>query len=154
MKKVKGLVIERLGTDEQSFSDMFELLLELHKAGGYAKLDAEKAATNAYQMMAEGMTFLARVEGKPVGVLALTEMSFWYAQETFLQDGAFYVRPEFRGRNVGVRLMKAAKEEAKRRKKIAFVTVNNPDRRPKKTTMSLESQTAGYVPLGYTLKIG
>lgn len=153
MKKVKGLKIERLANDEQSFADMFELLLELHAAGGFAKLDADKAATNAYQMLAEGMTFMARVKGKPVGLLVLAELSFWYADETFLQECAFYVKPEYRARDVGVRLLKAVREEADQRNKIAFVTINNPDRRPKKTTMSLESQTAGYVPLGYTLKI-
>ena len=49
--------------------------------------------------------------------------------------------------------MKAARECAQARNKIAFVTVNNPDRRPKKTSMSLESQIAGFVPLGYTIKL-
>lgn len=152
-KAKRGLTIERLGADEQSFSDMFSLLLELHKVGGYAPLDVDKAAANAYRFLEEGMSFLARVDGKPVGVLPAIELPFWYAEETFIQDGAFYVKPEHRGGRVGVELMRALKAEAEHRAKIAFVTINNPDRRPKRTTMSIESQVAGYVPLGHTLKV-
>ena len=153
MGEFANLIIERADTSESSFEAVFGLLLRLHREGGYAPLDPVKARVNAYRVIEEGMTFLARRDGHPVGTLSLTELSFWYAQSTFLQDGWFYVSPEFRKGRVGIALMRAAREEAQRRNRIAFVTVNNPDRRPKSTTMSLESQTAGYVPLGYTMKI-
>lgn len=147
------VVIEKIEPTEAAFVEVFGLLLDLHKAGGYAELDTELAAANSYDVMKEGMTFIARKDGIPVGTIALTELPFWYSKTTFLQDAWLYVKPEYRNQDVGVLLMRAARDEAQRRGKIAFVTLNNPDRRPKRTTMSLESQVAGYVPLGYTLKI-
>lgn len=145
--------IERAEVTEAAFSKVFALLVALHKEGGYAPLDVEKAAKNALDVMAEGMVFVAEIDGKPVGTIGLTELSFWYSPQTFLQDAWLFVLPQFRGGQVGVRLMQAARMEAERRNKVAFVTVNNPDRRPKATKQSLESQVAGFVPLGYTLKI-
>jgi GNAT superfamily N-acetyltransferase len=148
------VTIERAKPDEASFTEVFELLLHLHAAGGYADLDVNKASDNCFRVIEEGMVFVARSEdGKAVGTLALTELSFWYSQETFLQDAWFFVLPEFRAGNVGVELMKAAREAAEEKSKIAFVTVNNPDRRPKKTRMTIESQVAGYAPLGHTTRI-
>lgn len=148
-----GLEIVRAGADEASFNEVFALLLDLHRAGGYAELDVDTAALNAYNVLKEGMTFVARLDGKAIGTLALTELRFWYSKQTFLQDAWLYVMPEHRKGVVGIQLMRAAKNEAQARNKIAFVTLNNPDRRPKATVMSLESQIAGYVPIGYTLKI-
>lgn len=148
------VTVDRAGSDEASFSEVFSLLLELHKAGGYAELDVNVAADSTYRVLREGMTFVARKNGKPIGTIGLTEMQFWYSHTKFLQDAWLYVKPEFRRANVGTLLMRAARDEAQRRNQIAFVTLNNPDRRPKRTTMSLESQVAGYVPLGYTIKIG
>lgn len=146
--------IERAANDEQSFCDVFDLLIGLHRDGGYAPLDVSKASANCFRMLAEGMVFVARLpDGTAIGTLAMTELTFWYAQDTFLQDAWFYVRPEYRKGHVGVALMRAARDDAQARGKIAFITVNNPDRKPKRTTMALESQTAGYVPVGHTIKI-
>lgn len=139
--------------DEPTFLDVFSLLLQLHAAGGYAELNVDKASDNCFRVMETGLCLLARVAGRPVGTLALAEVRFWYADTAFLQDAWFFVLPEFRGQRVGIDLLKAAKDVADERQQILFVTVNNPDRRPKRTTMSLESQIAGYVPLGYTLKL-
>lgn len=147
------IIVEKVKDDEASFTEVFALLLDLHKAGGYAALDVNTAATNAYTVLREGMTFVARKNGEAVGTIALTEIPFWYSKTTFLQDAWLFVKPKHRRGKVGVMLMRAARDEAEKRKKIAFITVNNPDRRQKKTKASLESQTAGYVPLGYTLKI-
>lgn len=148
------ITVERASAGEAAFRDVFELLLLLHKDGGYAPLDVRKAAANCYQVMREGACFVAREPGgRAVGTLALTTLRFWYSAESFLQDAWFYVRPEYRRADVGVLLMRAARDEADAQAKIAFITVNNPDRKPKQTRMSIESQVAGYVPLGYTLKI-
>ena len=38
------------------------------------------------------------------------------------------------------------------RNKILLVTVTNPDKRPKKTKMTVQSQNAGYIPVGYTIQ--
>lgn len=148
------MIIERAGTDAISFCEVFELLLKLHETGGYAPLDVDKASANTYRILQEGMVFVARDDDdKVIGTLGFTEHSFWYHDSTFLQDVWFFVLPEYRAGKVGIELMRAAKALADEKNKIAFVTVTNPARRPKATTMSLESQIAGYMPLGYTIKI-
>ena len=147
-------MIEKATLDERGFADVWPLTLALHKEGGYARLDQSKAGAAVYKTIQEGMVFVARDgSGEAIGTLGLTELRFWYSPETFLQDAWLYVRKAYRKKGVGVALMRAAREEAQARGKICFVTVNNPDRRPKKTPMSLESQTAGFVPLGYTIKL-
>ncbi len=145
--------IERASVTEGSFEEVFSLLVALHREGGYAPLDVEKAARRTIDVMSEGMVFVARVGGKAVGTIGLTEVAFWYSPQMFLQDAWLFVLPEHRRGRVGVRLMQEARNEAQRRNLVAFVTVNNPDRRPKATKQSLISQEAGFVPLGYTLKI-
>lgn len=148
-----NITIETAANDESTFQEVFALLLDLHKVGGYATLDVTEAAENAYRVLSEGMTFLARVNGEAVGTIGLTEVPFWYSKTTFLQDAWFYVKPRFRRGKVGVRLLHAARDAAEARSKLVFVTVNNPDRRPKRTASSLVSQTVGFVPLGYTLQL-
>ena len=153
MTKAGEITIEVAKDDEESFAEVFGLLLDLHKAGGYGPLDVETAGRNAYLVIKEGMVFVARKDGKAIGTLGLTDVQFWYSQDRFLQDAWFFVAPAHRRGQVGVKLMRAARDEGERRNKIVFITINNPDRRPKRTTASLESQTAGFVPLGYTLKL-
>jgi GNAT superfamily N-acetyltransferase len=148
-----GIEIVKADVGEESFAEVFGLLLELHRTGGYAPLSTDKAALAALNVISEDMTFIARVEGNAVGTIGMTELAFWYSEQTFLQDAWLFVKPEHRSGRVGVRLMQAARDEAQARGKLAFVTLNNPDRRQKATRMSLESQVAGFVPLGYTLKI-
>lgn len=148
-----NFTVEVAGTDQDSFSAVFGLLVGLHAEGGYAVLDVEVAAPNCWHVMAEGMTLLARDgSGKPLGTLALTELQFWYSKDTYLQDGWFYVVPEYRNKGVGLELMRRAREIADAKSKILLVTVTNPDKRPKKTEMTLVSQNAGYVPVGYTIR--
>ncbi len=148
-----SFTIEIAENDEKSFTDVFELLLQLHKEGGYAPLDADAAARHAYLVLSEGRSLVARsADGKSFGTLALAEQQFWYAQESFLQDAWVFVSPRHRRGKVGVELMRRARDLAQEAGKIAFVTVNNPDRRQKKTKMALVSQTAGYVPIGYSIK--
>jgi GNAT superfamily N-acetyltransferase len=148
-------VIERAEASEQNFIEVFEMLLELHKEGGYALLDRSDSAEDVYAVMQEGMTFVARsAVGQPIGVLGLTEVGFWFNRKVkFLQGRWFYVRPAFRRAQVGVHLLRAARDEGQTRNSLVFVTVTNPDRRPKRTTMSLEAQIAGFVPLGYTIRL-
>lgn len=145
--------IEVAGTDEASFKDVFGLLVKLHAEGGYAVLDADVAAGSAWHILDEGLAFLARdADGKPIGTLALTQLQFWYSLDTYLQDAWFFVLPELRNKGVGLALMQRARSVADELNKILLVTVTNPDRRPKKTPMTLISQNAGYVPVGYTIR--
>jgi GNAT superfamily N-acetyltransferase len=146
--------VERAGTDEKSFRDVFELLLALHREGGYAPLNLDKTAKNCFDTLTENMTFIARDDnGRAIGVLGMSERDFWFSDHTFLYGAWFYVRPKHRKGRVGVELMRAAAREGDARNKIVFIGTDNPDRRPKKTTMSLHCLLAGYVPLGYDLKL-
>lgn len=152
--------IERAGTDEASFVDVFRLMLALHREGGFGVLNADKTAEGVYRALAEGMTFVARLAaGEAVGVLIMIEFPFWYSDDTFLEDRAFYVHPDFRqrpgftGPSVGVALLHAARDEGQARNKITFITVANPDRKPKRTSMSIAGQRLGFVPIGYTIKL-
>jgi GNAT superfamily N-acetyltransferase len=159
-------VTEDFESNRAYFQEVFGLMLELHKEGGYAQVDLEKAGSVVAQVMTERMTFMARLEedyavskdrvdpaGMPIGVLALTEIPYWYAKTTHLLDIGFYVRPEYRSGKVGIHLLRRARDEAEALKKVCFITITSPDRRPKRTRVSLESQMAGYVPLGYTLRL-
>ncbi len=148
------VVIERATVDEGSFRDVFELLIELHKEGGYASMDIGKAVTGTYATIQSGAAFLARKKsGEALGVIGLQEVNFWYSHEKFLQEVWFYVRAEYRKGLVGTKLLGAAKSEADARNMMLFVSVTNPDRKPKKTNLMVESLNAGYVPVGYTLKL-
>lgn len=146
---------ERAAADnEEAFCDVFELLLELHKVGGYAPLDIDKLTRDTYAVLTHGMTFIARDEkGTPIGILGLVEEPFYYSQVTFLGSKWLYVRPEHRGGPAFRALLHAAKAEAEARDKLLFIQIDNPDRRPKSTRTTIEAQGAGFVPLGYTLRI-
>jgi GNAT superfamily N-acetyltransferase len=145
--------IEQAENDEKTFIDVFELLIELHKEGGYAVLDTGDTSRTTYRILSEGTALVARdKDGKAIGTLGLTELKFWYAKDTYLQDVWFFVLPEHRGGNVGVELMRAARKIADEKNKILMVTVTNPDRRPKNTKMTIQSQNAGYIPVGYTIQ--
>ena len=153
MSKRTRLRISRAKDDETSFEEILDMLIALHASGGYAPFNPVKAAEAAFRVMSEGMCWVARIGGKPVGTLALTETAFWYGDTTFLHDAWFWVAPEHRAKDVGVALLKAAKAEAETRNKLCFVSMTNPDRRPKKTPATIVTQLAGYVPLGYTLTL-
>ena len=148
------LLIERAGCDEASFVEVYALTLALHREGGYAPLDNAKASAAVFAVLDEGMVWVARsASGEAIGTLGLVELPFWYSSETYLQDAWFYVAPAYRRAKVGVALLRAARAEAETRGRIALITVTSPDRRPKATPATLDSQLAGYVPLGYTLRL-
>ena len=153
-----AFTIEKAGDDEASFVAVYELALELYREGGYATLDNAKASASCYGALKQGMTWLARdAAGEPIGAIAMIEMAFHYSQQTFLESTGFYVRRAWRGApsrgRVGVGLLLAARKEAQQRSLIAFVTTDNPDRRSKATGMTIEAVIAGFVPLGYKLRI-
>lgn len=148
------VTVERAGTDEATFADVFGLLVELHREGGFAPLNFDKATASVYRVLVEGMTFVARTEtGEAIGVLGLTEAPFWYADETMLEGKWLYVRPEHRGSAAFKELLKAARAEADACGKIAFLIVDNPDRRPKRTASAIDAQLLGYVGIGYAKRI-
>ena len=153
MSKRTRLSIVRAKNTEAGFEEILDMLIRLHATGGYAPFNPIKAAEAAFRVISEEMCWVARIGGKPVGTLALTEASFWYGDTYFLRDAWFWVDPEHRAKDVGVALLKAAKAEAEARNQLCFISMTNPDRRPKKTPTTIVSQLAGYVPLGYTLTL-
>ena len=146
--------IDRVSPDsEADFLAVMDLLLELHKVGGYAPLNTDKLCDDTYAVTSQMMTFIARNDDKPIGLIGLVEEPFYYSDETFLAAKWLYVRPEHRGGSALKDLLTAAREVAEAKNKLLFVQIDNPDRRPKGTRMTLEAQGAGYVPLGYTLRL-
>ena len=148
------VTIERAGTDEATFVDVFSLLVEEHGEVACARLNVEKASRHAYTVLSLGMTLVARNEsGEAVGVLGLKEVTFWYSDETALFDAFFYVKPAYRRQHVGVALMQAAQAVAADKDMLLFIMTANANRRPKKTAMTLMAQMAGFMPAGYLLKL-
>lgn len=147
--------IERASADEATFCDAFLLAMELHRLAGIAPFDHEVASESCYSALAEGMTFMARdLEGKAIGLIALTEMPLDYSRETFLQDRAFYVQPAWEGQGVRTALMKAAAQEGDRLSKFVLVgRTSLGGARKRKTQAAIEAELAGYVPIGYVLRL-
>jgi len=146
--------VERVGADEKSFVDVFELLLQQHEEIALAPFDQQKAVSQVWQALCDGMTFVARKDdGKAVGTISLAEVEWWFGKHTYLTDRWFYVLPRYRRGPVGHLLLRAATAEADERKIPAFVDVVNPNRRHKKTSATLQAIRAGYLPVGYTLKL-
>lgn len=146
--------IETAGNDEKTFCEIFALLIEFHREGGLAPLDLDDMSRNAYLTLTEGMTLVARDDdGAIAGMLALHDVKFWYSKTHHLRDAWFYVKPQYRGGDVGKELMQAAKKIADDKAMLLFIDVNNPDRRPKRTKALISCQTAGYVPIGFSLQL-
>lgn len=152
-KAAPSIEVRRPDNTEENFRLLFEMLLELHKIGGYAPLDVDKAARNTYDMLANGVVFIAYVDGEPAGTICGVEATYWYSAMTHLQSLPIYVRERFRKLGVGAKLLLAWRDEGERRGIIPFATVDNPDRKPNPAWRGVESLTAGYVPLGYTMKL-
>lgn len=148
------ITIERVHHGETTFREVFDLCLGEYREVGYVPINPEKLARTLYEIIDEGMTFLARdAEGRAIGTIGLIELGYWYSDETYLHDKFWFVVPDSRPTGAGLALMKAAKEEAQRRGKILFIGVKNPNRQSKNRTMMLESQDAGFVPFGYTMRM-
>lgn len=156
VERVSDTTIYLVAQAEAEFIEVMTLLIELHAEGGYAPLDLDKASKDVYAVMGEGRTWLAKDgEGEPIGVLGLIEVPFWYSDLTFLISKWFYVRPEFRFGQVGMKLLLEARAEADRIGKIAFVQTTNPRRKPKKGTwLSVAGEAVGCFPAGYMLRLG
>lgn len=70
-------------------------------------------------------TFVAEVDGRPVGTIALREDTTWYSDNPHITDGWFYVLPEYRKSGIGVALLEAAKKFAKEKELPLLVGVFN-----------------------------
>lgn len=136
----------------EHYAEIMALLIMLHGECGYAPIDSDKLAQGIVNMVADGHVIIARCNGQAVGVLGLTESSFWYSKTTCLWGIWFYVLPEFRG-FAGHRLMTAAAALGEQLNLLVFVSSSNPNRRAKHKFLALEAQMSGFVPTGYTLRL-
>lgn len=144
--------IEKAVQNEKDFTDIFFLLLKLYELNGYAALDPNKAAGQLYEGLKSDAAWIARKDGQPVGTLVLVEIPYWYSQDKYLETMGFYVEPEHRGL-IGPALMRAAREEAKSRGKVALITSSNPHKRAKTRGFSLEAEIAGFAPMGFVIRV-
>lgn len=153
--------IETPEADEKAILELFDFLrYGQYLEGGYAPVNVQKSLESIYQAVKEGGVFNARSDGKLVGSLAMVKFDYWYSDWFFLSNRWFFVPKSQRFRDVGVKLMRAARLHAARAAQVdgtvgvtAFITVDSPDRRPKGTAMSLYAQIAGFTPLGHVIKL-
>jgi GNAT superfamily N-acetyltransferase len=149
-----NLTVELARQDEAGFNEVFAMLIALHGDVGVVPMDRKKYAEGCWSVLGEGMTFVAREGGEPVGTLGLIEATWWYAPDhcRFLQDRWFYVKPEHRG-NAGMKLLRAARDLGYQKDRIVYVWNTNPDKRQKAFPFGVEAQRLGYVPYGYNLRL-
>jgi GNAT superfamily N-acetyltransferase len=94
--------------------------------------------------------FLAEEDGGLVGLLGIEDNELRYSDHHVLVDVYFFVLPEYRGGQVGTRLMKAATLEAERRSLPLFIRITNPVRAKKRGRIG---EIAGYIPVGYIVRL-
>jgi hypothetical protein len=93
--------------------------------------------------------------GEIVGSIGFAQNPYWYSdgEVYFLIDRWFYVRPDKRFGDVGVKLLRAGRDEGKRLLKNVFVMIANPDRKPKQNEAAVYATVAGYTPLAHLLHL-
>lgn len=152
--KKPPFLIDIAGTDEDTFTAVFDLLVAEHAEAGIGPLNPEKTAEACYRTLEQGMTLIARdKKGKIIGTMGIANQTTWYGDLPYLHDVWLYVAPEHRKKDVCRMLMKGARAIADARNMLLFVTIANPARRVRATPMGLIAQEAGYVPVGYTLRM-
>lgn len=152
--KAPAFTIDIAGTDEATFAAVFDLLVAEHAEAGIGPLNPEKTAEVCYRTLEQGMTLIARdKKGRIIGTMGISNKTFWYGDMPYLHDVWLYVAPEHRKKDVCRMLMKGARAIADARNLLLFVTIANPNRRTKTTPMGLIAQEAGYVPVGYTMRM-
>jgi hypothetical protein len=149
------VTIERVGDDEESVKALFEFILPMSREVALAPVDIQNALANCYRTIADGSTFRAVENGEIVGSLGLARNAYWYGngEEFFLIDRWLYVRPDKRFGDVGIKLLRAGRDEGTRLLKSVFIMVANPDRRPKQNEAAIYATVAGYTPIAHLLKL-
>lgn len=149
------ILIERVGDDEESVKALFEFILPMSREVAMSPVDIPNALANCYRTIADGSTFRAVEEGKIVGSLGLAHNAYWYGdgEDFFLIDRWLYVDPERRFGDVGVKLLRAGRDEGKRLLKNVFIMVANPDRRQKQNEAGIYATVAGFTPIAHLLKL-
>jgi hypothetical protein len=148
------VTIERASPDEGIFKEVLALCLGLYRDNGIAPLNTQKLARHTFDVIAQGMTFITRVDGQAVGVLGLVEVGYSYSDETYLKDAGIWLMPEHRKGRAFEMLLAAARAEAEKRGKVLKIYFTNPDRAAKRRGRVVEGEILGFVPAGYAMRFG
>lgn len=149
------ITVERLDpNDEKGFRELGDFLLPMAAEVGIVPVEHQGAATELWLAVAEGNAFVARIDDKIVGSLALVKMAYWYApSRRFFVDHHFFVGQGQRFALVGVKLLRAARDFVEPKHEAIFVRVVNPRRHQKSVPESLYATIAGYWPVGHLTTI-
>jgi len=104
--------------DAETIAGMAVALTEeiCHRTGAqHFDLDIDATAALCARMLAQGnyTALLARVDGRPVGFVGLSQGCALYAGGTIGTMQEFYVAPEFRSGGIGAALIEAVKAHAR-----------------------------------------
>jgi len=116
MKNTSDIIISLADAHEHPQVGTFvcALLRELFPEQAHNFAEASYVAT-AVQLLGEAdkvWAILAKIEEAPVGVIVLNECAAIYAGGVFGEISELYVLPEFRSKNIGAMLLKAADQFA------------------------------------------
>lgn len=149
------ITIERLDpNDPAGFKELGAFLLPMAGEVSIIPVDPATAAEELWLAVAEGNTFVAKIDGKIAGAIAMISNKYWQNRAfSFLVDMFFYVAKDQRFALVGVKLLRAVKEMAEPGDKAAFVRVINRNRHGKNVQEGLYATIAGFIPFGHLTMI-
>lgn len=128
---MSGIKIERLSNDPvtpQDFSAVSELIVDMAPEVALVNVNVDDGLREVYQAMAQGLTWVARIDGKLIGAAVMIEETYWYNRsEKRWTDLCFYVIPTARGSIAAQLLWRAIRNAAIPLKIHAFITVLNAD---------------------------
>lgn len=139
--------------DREIFGRLMELSVQMAEEMALMPVNPLKAARKVYDAIGAEMAWVAKRDDEIVGSLGLKEVPWDYADGTFLIDSWVYVPRTERFGEVGIKLMRAAKEHALAAGKHCFIGVMNPGRHTKKTEMGLYFEIAGFLPFGHISRV-
>lgn len=142
--------------DEEGFTALAEFLIPMASEVALAPVNVDVALENGWRAVEQGMTYVARRDGEIVGTLAMIRVPYWYADPerfTFLIDQWFYVAPDARFGQIGVRLLREVREMAREADIRAFIRVANPNRRKATNEAGAFAVIAGFDPFAKLLQI-
>lgn len=108
------MIVRRVEPIEEEALPLFNFLIGRADEDGKTVLDQQRAVQGFWQIMVRGIVYVAEVDGKIVGSLALTETPLtWYGPAEMVGrfDDWFVTDPAHRG-VVGPRLLRFAAREA------------------------------------------
>lgn len=148
-------VIEKIEANIENAERVYRFIRPMALEVALAPVDDERAFTQFCGIIDEGHTFIATDGEEIVGALGLVAVPYWYGDgnDAFLIDKFLYVRPDRRFGDVGIKLLRAGRDEGRRLGKSVFVMVANPDRRPKNNEASVYATVAGYTPFAHLMHL-